>query len=286
MMMRQVRYALLSLMLLTASMTMAQKELVILQTNDTHSCIMPLSEQLADTVQAGHGGYLRRIAMLKEKRATDPDLLLFDSGDFSQGSPYYTLFKGDVEAGLMNRMGYTAGTIGNHEFDYGLENMARVFRMLNYPIVCSNYKFSEYGLDKIVKPYYIFHHQGLKIGVFALGPALDGLVEKSNYRSTQYLDPIATAQQMADLLHRKKCDLVICLSHLGWLEEGVGDPLLIRSTRGIDLVLGGHSHTFFTKLRYVKNLDGKDIPVNQNGKSGLYVGEMKLTFAPVKGGKK
>lgn len=277
--MKQKKYTLLLLLLMEVMLATAQKELVIYHTNDTHSCIMPLSEQLADTAVAGRGGYLRRIALLKEARKTTPDLLLFDSGDFSQGSPYYTLFKGDVEVGLMNKMGYNAGTIGNHEFDYGLENLARVLKNLNFPIVCSNYKFNEYGLDKIVKPYYIFRHNGLKIGVFGLSPKLDGLVEKKNYRETEYLDPIATAQQMADLLHRKKCDLVICLSHLGWLKEG--DLALVSQTRGIDLVLGGHSHTFFTELRYVKNLDGKEIPVNQNGKSGLYVGRVKLNFSPV-----
>lgn len=268
----------MSLMLMVATMAAAQKQLVIYHTNDTHSCILPLSEQLADTTLAGRGGYLRRIAMLKEARRATPDLLLFDSGDFSQGSPYYTLFKGDVEVGLMNEMGYNAVTIGNHEFDYGLENMARLFKALHSPVICSNLKFNEYGLDKLVKPYYIFHHQGLKIGVFGLSPKLDGLVEKKNYRQTQYLDPIATAQEMADLLRSKKCDLVICLSHLGWLEDEIGDQALISRTRGIDLVLGGHSHTFFTTLRYVKNLDGKEIPVNQNGKSGLYVGKITLNL--------
>ena len=121
-----------------------EKELTILHTNDTHSCILPLSKNLADTALAGRGGFLRRVAMLEEQRKADPQLLLFDSGDFSQGSPYYTLFKGDVEAGLMNLMHYDAGTIGNHEFDFGLENMARVFRELNFPIVCANYRFHQY----------------------------------------------------------------------------------------------------------------------------------------------
>ena len=119
-----------------------QKQLVILHTNDTHSTIQPVSAQLPDTMKAGRGGALRRIAMLKEERAKDPDLLLFDSGDFSQGSAYYTMFKGDVEVGLMNRMGYDAVTIGNHEFDFGLENMARLFRMATFPVVCTNYDFT------------------------------------------------------------------------------------------------------------------------------------------------
>lgn len=262
----------------------AQKELTVLHTNDTHSCIMPLGETLADTMLAGRAGFLRRVAMLREERRNDPALLLFDSGDFSQGSPYYTLFKGDVEVGLMNRMGYDAGTIGNHEFDFGLENMARVLRSLNYPVVCANYKFSQYGLDKIVKPYVILRRKGLKIGVFGLGTELDGMVDKKNYEQTVYLDPVQTAQEMANLLRReKKCDVVICLSHLGWEEQGMGDQEVIRHTRGIDLVLGGHSHTYFTELRYVNNLDGKPIPVDQNGKHGIFIGKMKLQFQPTNG---
>ena len=271
----------LALALCMSSMGMsAQKQLTILHTNDTHSCIMPLSENLADTMLAGRGGFVRRIAMLENERRTEPDLLLFDSGDFSQGSSYYTLFKGDVEVGLMNRMHYDAGTIGNHECDFGLANMARVFAGLNYPIVCANYKFSQYGLDKMVKPYVILKRNGVKIGVFGLSPELDGLVDRKNYEATQYLDPIATAQAMADVLHKKKCDVVICLSHLGWNEGGMSDQEMISKTRGIDLVLGGHSHTYFEKLRYVKNLDGKPIPVDQNGKHGIFLGKMKLSLSP------
>ena len=265
-------------MLLCVATAFGQKTLTILHTNDTHSCIMPLGETLADTMQAGRGGFLRRIAMLRQERAKDPNLLLFDSGDFSQGSPYYTLFKGDVEAGLMNQMGYAAGTIGNHEFDFGLENMVRLFKSLNFPIVCANYEFSEYDLQNIVKPYVILHHQGLKIGVFGLAPELKGLVDQRNYGNTVYLDPVATAQKMADLLRKQKCDLVICISHLGWHEDGMGDQEVISHTRGIDLVLGGHSHTYFQTLRYANNLDGKPIPVDQNGKSGIYIGKMTLQF--------
>ncbi len=266
----------LATMTFCAATAFGQRTLTILHTNDTHSCVMPLSSALADTVLAGRGGFLRRIAMLHEERAKDPDLLLFDSGDFSQGSPYYTLFKGDVEVGLMNQMGYAAGTIGNHEFDFGLENMARVFKRLNFPIVCSNYVFTQYDLQNIVKPYVILHHKGLKIGVFALDPKLDGLVDQRNYGDTQYLDPVTTAQKMADLLHKKKCDLVICISHLGWQEQGMGDQEVISHTRGIDLVLGGHSHTYFKTLRYVNNLDGKAIPVDQNGKNGIFIGKLTL----------
>lgn len=256
----------------------AQKRLTILHTNDTHSCVMPMSVHLADTMQAGRGGFVRRVAMIKEERAKDPSLLLFDSGDFSQGSPYYTLFKGDVETELMNMMHYDAATIGNHEFDYGLENLARLFKKLNCPIVCANYRFHEYGLDKLVKPYVIIKRNGLKIGVFGLSPVLDGLVDHNNYLSTEYLDPVATAKEMVEILKKKHCDLVVCLSHLGWEEKGMGDQELISHTSGIDVVLGGHSHTYFKTLRYVDNAEGKPIPVDQNGKSAIFVGKLTLNL--------
>ena len=139
------------------------KQLVVLHTNDTHSCVMPINPNLADTAMANRGGYLRRVAMIKEERKVHPDLLLFDSGDFSQGSPYYSLFKGDVEVGLMNEMKYDAATIGNHEFDFGIDNMVRIFKMAKFPIVCANYDFTGTELASIVKPYVILHRQGVKI---------------------------------------------------------------------------------------------------------------------------
>ena len=259
---------------------MAQKKLVILHTNDTHSCIMPLNPNLADTAMADRGGYLRRVAMIKEERKQDPDLLLFDSGDFSQGSPYYTLFKGDVEVGLMNEMKYDAATIGNHEFDFGLDNMVRLFKMAKFPIVCSNYDFTGTELAQIVKPYVILKRKGLKIGVFGVCPEMAGLVSEANYGCLKYLDPIQKANEMVELLKKKeKCDVVICLSHLGWDIDGIDDTELVPGTRNIDLVLGGHSHTYFRTLRYLKNLDGEEVPVDQNGKSAIWVGKMVLELS-------
>lgn len=256
-----------------------KKHLLILHSNDTHSCIMPLNPNLADTMLAGRGGFIRRIAMLKEERRKNPDLLYFDSGDFSQGSSYYSLFKGDVEIGLMNRMGIDASTIGNHEFDFGMENMARIFKMANFPILCSNYDFTGTACEGVVKPYTIIRRNGLKIGVFALDPKLDGLVSAKNYEQAKYLDPVAKANEWATFLKKKKkCDLVILISHLGWMENGMGDQEVIAKSRYIDIVLGGHSHTYFEELRYVKNLDGKDIPVDQNGKHGIFIGKMELTL--------
>ena len=255
----------------------AQKQLVVLHTNDTHSCVMPINPNLADTAMADRGGYLRRVVMIKEERKQHPDLLLFDSGDFSQGSPYYSLFKGDVEVGLMNEMKYDAATIGNHEFDFGIDNMARLFKKAQFPIVCSNYDFTGTPLAGLVKPYIILQRQGLKIGVFGLCPELKGLVSEANYGVIKYLDPIEKGKEMSEFLKTKeKCDVVICLSHLGWNIDGVDDTEMIPGSRYIDLVLGGHSHTYFKQLQYVKDLDGKLVPVDQNGKSAIWVGKMTL----------
>ena len=260
-----------------SSMAKGGRELVILHTNDTHSCIFPLSEALADTMLAGRGGFIRRIAMLKEERQKHPDLLYFDSGDFSQGSPYYTMYKGDVEVGLMNQMGIDASTIGNHEFDFGLENMARIFRMANFPILCSNYDFTGTVVEGTVKPYIILKRKGIKIGVFALCPKMEGLVDLQKCQGVKYLDPAKVANEMGDLLKNKlKCDLVICISHLGWEMKGHDDRYMIENSRNVDLVLGGHSHTYLPTLEHVNNLDGKPIPVDQNGKNAIYVGKLVL----------
>lgn len=253
----------------------AQKQLTILHTNDTHSTILPLNPNLEDTMKAGRGGYLRRINMLKEERRKDPDLLLFDSGDFSQGSGYYTMFKGDVEVGLMNEMRYDAATIGNHEFDFGLDNMARLFKMAQFPIVCTNYDFTGTVCEGLVKPYIVLKRKGVKIGVFALSPKLKGLISDKNCPGVKYLDPAKVALETATMLKKDmKCDMVICISHLGWAMGGEDDSYMIKGSRNIDVVLGGHSHTFLERLEYVNNMDGKPVPVDQNGNHGIFIGKM------------
>ena len=198
--------AMLSFMSLTASGQ--KKQLVILHTNDTHSTIYPLNPNLADTMKAGRGGFIRRITMLREERKKNPDLLLFDSGDFCQGSPYFTMYKGDVEVELMNLMGYDAGAIGNHEFDFGLENMARMFRKLNFPILCSNYDFTGTVVEGTTRDYLILKRNGLKIGVFGLSPMMDGLVSAENCVGVRYLDPIEQAKRVVTILKKKKCCLM------------------------------------------------------------------------------
>ncbi len=256
------------------------KRLVILHTNDTHSCIFPLNPHLADTMLAGRGGFIRRAEMVRRERSKHPDMLLFDSGDFSQGSPYYTLYKGDVEVGLMNLMRYDAATIGNHEFDFGVENMARLFKKADFPIVCANYDFTGTALEGVVKPYVVLKRGGLRIGVFGLSPQLDGLVMAKTCAGVKFNDPVKAANDVAKLLkEREKCDLVVCLSHLGWDIIGVDDTELMRQTRNIDIVLGGHSHSYFNALEYVENLDGREIPNDQNGKHGIYVGKITVDFS-------
>ena len=257
----------------------AQKQLTILHTNDTHSTILPLNPNLEDTMKAGRGGYLRRINMLKEERRKDPDLLLFDSGDFSQGSGYYTMFKGDVEVGLMNEMHYDAATIGNHEFDSGLDNMARLFKMAQFPIVCTNYDFTGTVCEGLVKPYIVLKRKGVKIGVFALSPKLKGLISDKNCPGVKYLDPAKVALETATMLKKDmKCDMVICISHLGWDMGGEDDSYMIKGSRNIDVVLGGHSHTFLERLEYVNNMDGKPVPVDQNGNHGIFIGKMLVSL--------
>ncbi len=255
------------------------KELYLFHTNDMHSRIEPFPENFQDTLLAGKAGMVRRATFIRQQRELHPDLLLFDSGDFSQGTPYYNIYKGEVEIRLMNEMRYDAGTIGNHEFDFGLENMARLFKMAEFPIVCANYDVTGTVLEGLVKEYVILNRNGIKIGVFGLGTQLEGLVARESYGDVKFEDPVSEAQRIADLLKtREKCDLVICLSHLGWKGEPYSDIELIENTKNIDVVLGGHSHSFFESPLYYKNLDGVEIPLQQMGKHAAFVGKMVLTL--------
>ncbi len=253
------------------------KTLYIYHTNDMHSRIDPYPTTFGDTLFAGKGGLVRRASFLEIERAKHKDLLLFDSGDFSQGTPYYNLFKGEVEIRAMNEMNYDACTIGNHEFDFGLENMARLFRMAKFPIVCANYDVRGTVLEGLVKPYVVLRRNGLRIGVFGVGTVLEGLVARENYGDVKFQDPVRRAQEVSTHLKLKeKCDVVICLSHLGWMLGDYNDVNLIQNTRYIDVVLGGHSHSFFETIKYYDNADGKPVGVQQMGKSSVYVGKITL----------
>lgn len=259
--------------------SVARKQIVILHTNDTHSTIEPVSQYSKVKEAAGKAGCVRRATMVKQLREQNPDILLFDSGDFSQGSTYYTMYKGEVEVGLMNIMGYNAATLGNHEFDFGLDNLAKLARQASFPIVCSNCDFTGTPCQDVIKRYCVIERNGLRIGVFGLSPKIEGLIMKENIVGVKYIDPIEATKEVVTLLRGKEhCDIVICLSHLGWglAPEFIDDQLLISSTSGIDLVLGGHSHTYMREMEWVDNAEGMPVPVNQNGKHGAFVGKITL----------
>lgn len=283
-------YSLAVLLLLALSLSAQQgksgaleKQLFILHTSDTHSRIEPISREAADEY-AGMGGAVRRAGIVKQFRSKHPDMLLLDCGDVSQGTPYYNLFQGELEIKMMNLMGYDAMAIGNHEFDFGLENMARLFRLARFPIVCSNYEVAGTVLEGLVKPYIILEREGLKIGVFGLAPKLEGLVQADKSEGVVYKDPIAVAQEMSDLLGGKEgCDVVICLSHLGLqrlMPGDVDDEQLVAKTHGIDVILGGHTHTFMEKPMVYLNANGENVSLLHSGRNGIFVGEMVLTLTP------
>lgn len=266
-------------LLVVTAAAQSTKEIYLFHTNDMHSRIEPFPENYQDTLLAGKAGMVRRATFISQQREIHPDLLLFDCGDFSQGTPYYNIYKGEVEISMMNEMRYDAGTIGNHEFDFGLENMARLFRLAEFPIVCANYDVTGTVLEGLVKEYVVLHRDGIKIGVFGLGAQLEGLVAKASYGDVKFEDPVSEAQRIADLLKmQEKCDLVICLSHLGWKGEPYSDVELIENTCNIDVVLGGHSHSYFEKPEYYKNLDGVEVPLQQMGKHAAFIGKIVLTL--------
>lgn len=271
--------AALLVLLLQPLAAQGQDTLFVLHTSDTHSRIEPVSRQSADR-NAGLGGVVRRVSFVKRYRAEHPDVLLFDCGDFSQGTPYYNMFRGELEVKMMNLMGYDAMTIGNHEFDFGLENMARLFRMAHFPVVCANYEVAGTPLEGLVKPYVVLERQGVRVGVFGLSPRVEGLVQADKCQGIVYRDPIPVAREMVRLLRKEeKCDVVICLSHLGLYGSGLGDAgdeVLAAQTEGIDLILGGHSHTYLERPSFYENASGQEVPVMHVGKNGAYVGKIKL----------
>lgn len=256
---------------------------IIIHTNDTHSCIEPVTPNFSDTAMADKGGFLRRVVLIDSLRSTNPNLLLFDCGDFSQGSPYYNIFKGEVEVSLMNKMKYDACTIGNHEFDFGLDNMARLFASMDFPVVCCNYDFSGTPVDGLVKPYIVIERCGLKIGVLGVSPKLEGLVARENFNNVVFSDPIASVATVAEYLKlEERCDLIVCLSHLGWGTKGINDQMLIGSTRHIDIVLGGHTHTYFESPEILANADGAQVVYSQMGKNARFVGILSVCMEPIR----
>ena len=212
--------------------------LVIMHTNDTHSQIDPYSYKKDINV----GGFLRREAAIRDVRAENPYTLLLDAGDFSQGTPYFNIFKGYIEVRLMNAMGYDAATLGNHEFDNGCAALAARLKTANFPVVCANYQFANKKLAKVIKPYTIIERAGHRIGIFGLGVNLNGYIAPQIAREVTYLDPVETARKMVAELRAKNCDLIICLSHLGLDTNSDNDYLIALQVPEIDVIIGGHSH--------------------------------------------
>lgn len=250
--------------------------ITILHTNDTHSQVEPIEQGKSN---ANCGGYARRMGMIERERQTDPDLILLDVGDFSQGTPYFNFYHGRIEIDALNRMGYDAGTLGNHEFDNGLDTLAEVLRMAQFPIVCANYDVQGTPLEGLVVPYTILHKKGLRIGVFGIGVNPNSLIAMKNFSPVRYLDPLSSAQKMATTLrHDKHCDVVICLSHQGtdYVADGqLSDVELAAATRDIDVIIGGHTHKVVENL-HIANLDGDSVLLAQTGKSGARIGKITL----------
>lgn len=269
----------LSILILFFSLSLsAQEKLIILHTSDMHSRVEPVERK--DDRDFDKGGLVRRATFLKEFRKDNPDVLLFDSGDFSQGTPYYNMFQGEVEVELMNEMKYDAMTIGNHEFDFGLENMARLFKMAKFPVVCANYDVDATVLKGLVEPYTIIKRDGVRIGVLGLGYPLEGMVQANKCEGVIFKDPIETANEVAAILKNKeKCDVVICLSHLGVQYD---KKELIPNIRNIDIVLGGHSHTFMKTPMMLSDKDGKSVTLMHSGARGVNVGRIDLTLSKKK----
>jgi len=253
-------------------------KLTILHTNDVHSRIEPFSSGR----NAGKGGAARRAAAIARIRQQEEHVLLFDSGDIFQGTPYFNMYGGELEFKLMSQMKYDAATIGNHDFDAGIEGLEKQLPHADFPFLISNYDFSDTVLAGRTRPYQVFHKGSLKIGVFGLGIALNGLVPKVLYRETRYLDPVTKAQEMATLLREEeRCDYVICLSHLGYQyrDNSISDVRLAQAVSGIDLILGGHTHTFLDEPTVVKNPDGDPVLINQAGWAGIILGRLDVFFA-------
>lgn len=252
-------------------------KITILHTNDVHSHIDPFPDN--DPKYPGLGGAARRAALVKKIRSEEKNVLLLDAGDIYQGTYYFNKYGGELELKIMSQMGYDATTIGNHDFDNGLDGILSKLQFANFPFLCANYDFSDTAMNGKTSAYKIFEKEGVKIGVFGLGIELEGLVDKKNYGATKYLDPMVKAAETAiHLKKEKKCDVIICLSHLGfkYAEKKISDVEFAKQSRYIDLIIGGHTHTFLDKPLVSKNRDGKDVCVAQVGWAGIKLGRIDI----------
>lgn len=259
----------------------ATKKITILHTNDVHSHIDAFGPD--DGRNPNQGGVARRASLIEAIRKENPNTLLLDAGDIFQGTPYFNYYGGELEFKLMSMLKYDVATIGNHDFDNGIDGLYAQLPHAKFDFVSANYDFSNTIMDTQVKPYRIIVKDGIKIGIFGLGIELDGLVEKRMFKETKYLDPTETSQEMTRILKQnEQCDLIICLSHLGYnysnRPEKISDLKLAEATKDIDLIIGGHTHTFLKKPTVVKNMDGKNMIVNQVGCYGINLGKIDFYF--------
>lgn len=253
--------------------------ITIMHTNDMHCHIEPFTG--TNERYANKGGLARIAELVKTQRAKNPNTLLLDAGDMFQGTPYFNYFKGELMLKVMSAAGYDAGTIGNHEFDNGLQGIIDPLPNAQFPIINSNYDFSDTILDGKFSGYQIFKRAGIKIGVYGLGIELDGLVGKKNYENTIYNDPLPVALKMEKFLKNEKdCDLVICLSHLGlrYSDKTVSDMIIAAETSMTDLIIGGHTHTYLKESIVEKNKAGNPVFINQAWWGGLVVGKIDFVF--------
>ncbi|MBO5673317.1 MAG: metallophosphatase [Paludibacteraceae bacterium] len=250
--------------------------LVILHTNDTHSQIEPIASGKRD---GNHAGYARRMGLIEQERKAHPALILVDAGDFCQGTPYFNFYHGRMEVDALNKMGYDAITLGNHEFDYGVDILAQMLKDAMFAVVSANYDVAGTPLENIVRPYVVLTRAGVRIGILGVGINPQGLIAEKNFAPVRYLEPIAAAQKAANELKEKhQCDVVLCLSHLGTDSANpaqVSDAVLAKATRNIDVIVGAHTHKIVTN-RYVENLDGNPVLLAQMGKSGARMGKILL----------
>ncbi len=253
------------------------KRLVILHTNDMHSQIDPFTEGR----NAGYGGMAARASAISKVRGVEDNVLLLDVGDVFQGTPYFNMFGGELELKLMSQMGYDATTVGNHEFDNGLDGLKKAMQHADFPYLTANYDFSKNQIAEEVKPYKIFNKDGIKVGVFGLGIRLEGLVNSSMYGNTVWNDPIAVAREMVQELKANQCDLIVCLSHLGY-DYGEApypsDVRLANEVSEIDVILGGHTHTFMDQPLLLTNGQGFTTTINQVGWAGINLGRIDVEF--------
>ena len=262
---------------LSGFQTTTIKHLTILHTNDVHSHIDPFPAD--DPRNANMGGVSRRAALIESIRKENPNVLLLDAGDIFQGTPYFNYYGGELEFKLMSMMQYDLSTIGNHDFDNGIQGLYAQMPHAKFEFVSANYDFKNTAMDGLVKPYKIFNKNGIKVGVFGIGIELDGLVDKKMYQETVYSDPVEASQEMIRILKKEQqCDVVICLSHLGYSYRNepnkICDLKLAALTKDIDLIIGGHTHTFLDRPTVVKNLEGKEVLVNQVGCYGINLGRI------------